>query len=58
MVEVVFHLIVFRKAQQVTMLHVHEVLRLKGGIQKINLMHRLTLSGDTLKGTKARGYDS
>lgn len=50
-VEVVFHLIVFRKAQQVTMLHVHEVLRLKGGIQKVRLMYRRTLSDHTLKGT-------
>lgn len=50
-VKVVFHLIVFGKAQQVTMLHVHEVLRLKGSIHKVRLMHRLTLSDNTLKGT-------
>lgn len=47
MVEVIFHLVVFWKAQQVTVLHVHQVLRLKDTkfrSEKIKHTQTLTLT--------------
>lgn len=34
MVEIIFHLIIFRETQQIAVLHVHKILRLKNSIRK------------------------